>query len=463
MISVEALRPRAQPRAPEDVPFPASLRSLRQEMVIRASVCLFIIGFNEVLGVGTGIGADRAIRITAALGLLLNGPYYLAARTGHGFQRQAYARMLIDITCLTGGLLSAGGLAAAPYLGVYTFIPVYAAIVLSATACFVATGVSTALYLACAYLQYVGWFPVTVSSLPKNAWNVAAFNLLIINLVGALTAILAEAYRRSRTRLASLYQELERAHDESLRLNAEIQRASQLQMLAEVAGGVTHEIRNVLTAAFGHLEMARQKVRTAAPNVLPHLQQLQTSCEASIRIVENTLQMARQQPQETVPVSLAEVARRTIELTGYDLRRHGISVQLDFPADFPPVAAVPFRLQQVLLNLVTNAQDALRGRPAPKIITIAARTEPGYALVEVRDTGSGIPPDVLPRIFEPFYTTKATGTGLGLAISSNIVAESGGELTATNGPEGGAVFRLRLPIAKAEGPGGAPTVSPRSA
>jgi signal transduction histidine kinase len=362
--------------------------------------------------------------------------------------------MLIDITCLTGGLFSAGGLAAAPYLGVYTFIPVYAAIVLSSTACFVATGVSTALYLAGAYLQHVGWIPLTVSSLPKNAWNIAAFNLLIINLVGALTAILAEAYRRSRTRLASLYQELERAHDESLRLNAEIQRASQLQMLAEVAGGVTHEIRNVLTAAFGHLEMARQKVRAAAPSVLPHLQQLQTSCETSIRIVENTLQMARQQPQEIVSVSLIDVARRIVELKGYDLRRDGVSVQLDFPADLPPLAAAPFRLEQVLLNLVTNAQDALRGRPAPKIIAIVGSTEPGYAVVEVRDTGSGIAPEALPRIFEPFYTTKPMGTGLGLAISSGIVADLGGELTATNGPQGGAVFRMRLPVTKAEEPAG---------
>jgi two-component system C4-dicarboxylate transport sensor histidine kinase DctB len=293
---------------------------------------------------------------------------------------------------------------------------------------------------------------------------VAAFNLLIINLVGALTAILAEAYRRSRDRLARLYQELERAHDESLRLNAEIQRTSRLQMLAEVAAGVTHEIRNVLTVAFGHIEMARQKVRTAAPGALPHLSQLQASCETSVRIVENTLQMARREPQERVSVSLAEVARRTIELKGYDLRRDGISTRLEFPADLAPVAAVPFQLQQVLLNLITNAQDALREHPGPRIVAMTGRTEPGHVVLEVQDSGPGIPPEALSRVFEPFYTTKATGTGLGLAISSGIIGDLGGELQAANAPQGGAVFRVVLPRAMADEPAGdAGPVTPRSA
>src|SRR5207253_10134192 len=110
------------------------------------------------------------------------------------------------------------------------------------------------------------------------------------------------------------------------------------------------------------------------------------------------------------------------------------------------VAASAFQLEQVLLNLVGNAHEALRGRGAGAI-TIAGAVDDGRAVVEVRDNGPGITPEALPRIFEPFFTTKASGTGLGLAISAGIMRDAGGELTAANRPGGGAVFRLAFPAA----------------
>jgi C4-dicarboxylate-specific signal transduction histidine kinase len=120
---------------------------------------------------------------------------------------------------------------------------------------------------------------------------------------------------------------------------------------------------------------------------------------------------------------------------------------MEFPPAFPAVVAVPFQLEQVLLNLVSNAHDALHGVREGGTILIIGVVDRGRAVTEVRDNGPGIPDDVLPRIFEPFYTTKADGTGLGLAISAGIVRDSGGDLTAANRPEGGAVFRLALPVA----------------
>jgi C4-dicarboxylate-specific signal transduction histidine kinase len=161
---------------------------------------------------------------------------------------------------------------------------------------------------------------------------------------------------------------------------------------------------------------------------------------------------ARQSSDDRLPISLAEVARRTVELKGYDLRRNGIVLQLDFPRAYPLILGSPSRLQQVLLNLVSNAQDALRNGAGPRTIAIVGSTDIDRALLEVRDSGPGIPPDVLPRLFEPFYTTKPQGTGLGLAISADIVSALGGELSARNHPEGGAVFRLSLPVVPAPGP-----------
>jgi two-component system sensor histidine kinase HydH len=116
------------------------------------------------------------------------------------------------------------------------------------------------------------------------------------------------------------------------------------------------------------------------------------------------------------------------------------------PAE-PRPAIASFQLQQVLLNLVANAQDALRHAAAPRSIVVAGVANPEHAIVEVRDTGPGIPAETRARIFEPFFTTKAQGTGLGLAIAAGIVQNADGVITVDNPPSGGAVFRLTFPIA----------------
>jgi len=444
-----AYRPRARRSPEDDAAFQLQRRrsQFRQELMVRSSVCVLVLVFNELLGLGTSVGADMAIRTTALAGLLLNGPYYVAARSGERFRQQAYGRMAVDVVLLTLGLYGAGGLSAASYVGVYTIIPVYAGIVLSGAACLVATAFATVSFLVVVLLQHTGWLTTAVP--PTGAhWAVAGFNLLILNVVGWLTANLADVYRENRRRLGVLYQDLERAHDESFRLNAEIQRAARLNLLGEFVPGISHEIRNVLQLVFGHLELMRPKVKALGPEVMRHVDEVEQSCETAMRIVKNALDSARQPSAESVLVSLKEVARRTVELKGYDFRRDGISAQLDFPPDFPPVLAARFQLQQVLLNLVTNAQDALRGTREPRTIMIVGLPERERAVVEVRDSGPGIPTGILPRLFEPFYTTKASGTGLGLAISASIIRSLGGDLTAGNRREGGAVFRIALPAAR---------------
>jgi signal transduction histidine kinase len=414
-------------------------------MLVRAAVSVLILVFNELAGLGEG--PDPEIRTAALFGLGLNVPYYLAARWGRWLRVQAYARMLGDVILLTWGLYGGGGLAAAPYVSVYMIVPVYAGTVLSSRACLVATASATVGYLLVAFLQRAGTLPIT-APLPPNAWTVAIFNLLVVNVVGGLTALLARAYRHNRRRLAALYQDLERAYDESSRLNAEIQRSARLHVLGEVLAGVAHEIGNALQSALLPIELVRQKAGAVVPDILRHLEHIEYGCTTAVGVVKNVLQTARQSSDEKVPVSLADMARRTVELKGYSLRRDGIAIQLDFPADFPPVVGQPFRLQQVLLNLVVNAQEALRGSPRSRTIRIVGSTTEGRAVVEVHDTGPGIPADALPRLFEPFYTTKTDGTGLGLAISTDIVRDLGGDLTARNAPDGGAIFRVSLPIAR---------------
>src|SRR5262245_26076968 len=246
---VSAFRPRGVRRPEEDALFRAGRRRrrLRQELLVRAAVAILIFAFNELVGFG-GSGPDPEVRVTAVLAFALNGPYYLAARTAHWAWAQAFGRMLGDIALLSLALWGAGGLAAAPYVALYTIVPVYAGAVLSSPACLIATWSATAAYLAIVLAQSLGWLSLP-GPVPRNAWSVAVFNLLVLNVVGVLTAVLAHAYRRNRERLAFLYQELEQAYDEASRLNTELQRRARLQVLGEVMTGVAHEIRNALQGA----------------------------------------------------------------------------------------------------------------------------------------------------------------------------------------------------------------------
>jgi signal transduction histidine kinase len=429
-------------------------RRLVQELLVRAAIAVLIFGFNETYGLVAGEGVHPLIRGATLVALLLNVPYYLLGRTGRWPRAQAHARILIDVAFVTVGLYGAGGLAAASKLSVYLLVPVYAGIVYSGASCLIATLFATVAYVVVISLQQSGWLPMERVP-PPGAWGTAAFNLFMLNVVGGLTAFLAEVYRRSRHRVQALHQEVERTNRALLTLNQEIQRASRLQVLGEVVAGIAHEIRNVQQVAGGYVELARRQVADAVPQALPFLDRVEESCDTTMRIVRNALDMARQPAAERTPVALAEAAAHVAELKRYDLKRDRIGVELAFPADLPRVLAVPVQLQQVLLNLVTNAHDALREHPGRRVVRISGRCEGSWVCVDVRDSGPGIPPDALVKILEPFYTTKPTGTGLGLAISAGITRDCGGTLTADNAPEGGAVFQLRLPAASAD-EGGTP-------
>jgi signal transduction histidine kinase len=414
---------------------------LVQELIVRGSVAAAVLVFDRVYHLASGGRGNRGVAAVAMALLALNLFYYLAAGTGAGARLQAYLRMFVDIVLITVGMAAVGGVAAGQYLSIYAIIPIYAGLVLSSTACLVATGMSTVLYLAVALHHHAA-----VSNLDV-AWTVVAFNLLVLNIIGILTAVLAHAYRVSRTRLAETHRELERAHDETLALNTQIERAARMRVLGEVVAGVAHELNNLLTVALGQTELLSRQAGRLPAAVTAAVDRIRQSCETANRIVQNALSTARQPADERVILALSEIVTRITELKRYDLRRHHIAIRSRFAPDVQPVMGVPFQLQQVVLNLVTNAQQALQEHPHPRNIEIVGFQEGARVIVEVRDTGPGIAAAALPRLFEPFYTTKVSGTGLGLAISSTIVREHGGELTADNLPGGGAVFRLTLPAA----------------
>jgi signal transduction histidine kinase len=422
---------------------------LRHELAARIAVACLVLALPDL--VANGGETESIVRLTGLIALGLNLPYVLAFRTGYALRAQAYLRALVDVALITAGLYGAGGLGAAQYLGIYAIVPVYSAIVFSSLACVLAVLLATLAYLAIALLQVGGVLPFLQPPLP-GAWAIAGFNLLVLNLVGVLAAVVARAYRRSQRRLTALYAELERAHEQSLQLNAQLQRTAQRYVLSEVVAGITYEVRDALQGAFGHLWLARRGGPPLPAEALDHLNRVEEACENAMRIMSTALDNARDAEPAREPVAIADVVRRVVDLKAVEARREGVALAADLPAGLQPVLGTSVQLQQVLLNLVVNAQEALRNRPGRREIRITARGEGERATIEVRDTGPGIPPGVLPRVFEPFYTTKPDATGLGLAISAGIAERLGGTLTAENGRAGGAVFRLTLPTTAPSSP-----------
>src|SRR5215831_518407 len=180
---------------------------LYQELTVRGGVALVIVAFQLVFPVEPPVIA-RCISLLALFGLFLNGPYFLAARDERAFRAQAYVRMLVDVLLISIGLYFAGGLAAANFLGIYLVVIIYAGITFSSRACLAATAAATASYVAIVTLQHAGILSAPFE-LP-HATMIATFNLIVLNIAGALTAVLARALRESRRRLRSTYQELGR-------------------------------------------------------------------------------------------------------------------------------------------------------------------------------------------------------------------------------------------------------------
>src|SRR5207253_2542143 len=167
------------------------------------------------------------------------------------------------------------------------------------------------------------------------------------------------------------------------------------------------------------------------------------------RIVQNLLTFARQHKPERTPTSLNQVLDDTLELRGYELRVRGIDVQRDYDEQSPETMADAHQLQQVFLNLITNAEQAMeRAERDQQRLVIRTRRNGDLIRIDVEDTGPGIPPNLLERIFNPFFTTKPTvsGTELAISISLSIVREHEGRIWAENATQGGARFVIELPI-----------------
>src|SRR5207245_1368493 len=187
-------------------------------------------------------------------------------------------------------------------------------------------------------------------------------------------------------------------------------------------------------------------------NLKTCVKDIQEATDVARRVVQGLLTFGRQMPLERRHVSLDDLIEKVLALTAADLGLESVKVDRDLAADLPPVWADGHQLQQVLVNLVTNAKQAMAEVPeAERRLRVATRAL-GVDRVQItlEDTGPGIPADVLPKIFDPFVTTKGSaGTGLGLSISYGIIREHGGLITAHSRPGHGPTFTIDLPVSSA--------------
>ncbi len=232
---------------------------------------------------------------------------------------------------------------------------------------------------------------------------------------------------------------------ERRRLERQLARSEKMSSLGRMISGVAHELNNPLTSIVGYAQLVAAQGRD--PLLAERLGILRREAERCRRIVENLLSFARPSELQIRAVSLNDVARETIALLDYQLRVDRIAVVAELDREVPAVRGDAHQLGQVLVNLVTNARHAIRGQGGPGGIVIrTARAEAGRVLLEVRDSGPGVPLAIRARIFDPFFTTKAAdaGTGLGLWLVYGIVSAHGGTVEVQPAAEGGAAFRILL-------------------
>lgn len=275
--------------------------------------------------------------------------------------------------------------------------------------------------------------------------------ILMYNVVGGVTGLLAGREQRRRQQLEETargleasYAKLEEQSERIIAIEGQLRRAERLSLLGEMSAVVAHEIRNPLGSIRGTAEILKDDF-SPGDRKYEFVEILVKETERLNRVVEEFLRQARPQPGPRQRFDLAEELHLVTTLVAAEAKRRGVSLELR------ELSAVLCgdrdQLRQVVLNLLLNA---LHATPAGGTVTLSARRDGAQLLLQVSDTGAGISAADLPRVFEPFFTTKEEGTGLGLAVAKRIATAHGGTLEVASQEGQGTTVSLRLPAGDGE-------------
>ncbi len=259
------------------------------------------------------------------------------------------------------------------------------------------------------------------------------------NLLVAISRQLATTIEKVR-----LYEETCRAYEDLRKTQEQLLQSEKMSAVGQLIAGVAHELNNPLTAILGYAELL--ETEGLNERAKDYVGKLFKQAQRTHRVVQNLLSFARQRTPEREEIDIRKVLDETLALRDYDLKSNNIALEREAPLEPVLVIADPHQIEQVFLNIINNAVDAILETGQTGKIKIRVFTQNGHVCTQFNDDGPGLKD--AKRIFDPFYTTKSVGkgTGLGLSICYGIVKEHGGDITAFNAPEGGAVIEVKLPV-----------------
>ena len=242
-----------------------------------------------------------------------------------------------------------------------------------------------------------------------------------------------------------LYEETCRAYEDLRHTQEQLLQSEKMSAVGQLIAGVAHELNNPLTAILGYAQLLESEELNE--RAADYVSKLFKQAQRTHRVVQNLLSFARQRKPQKTNVDIRKVLEETLTLRDYDLRVNNIRIVRQIEDTIPAVVADPHQLEQVFLNVINNAVDAILEKEESGTLKVRVYSDEGLVHAVFQDSGPGIKEPA--KIFDPFYTTKSVGkgTGLGLSICYGIVKEHGGEITARNRPEGGAIVEITLPAA----------------
>lgn len=245
--------------------------------------------------------------------------------------------------------------------------------------------------------------------------------------------------------------ERKQAQDDLLRAQTELAHAARVATLGELTASIAHEVNQPLMAVVTSGEAGMRWLRRDPPDLYEvgiSIERIVSEGRRASEIVKRIRAFLSKAPAQHDTLIAGAIIEEAARLVEYELSRERVTLQVDIAPDLPALSGDRIQLQQVLVNLMVNAAQAMAGQAAPRRLRIhAAQPSAASVVITVSDTGPGIDMNGIDRLFDPFYTTKPQGMGMGLAICRSTVQAHGGRLTAANTPGAGACFQLTLPAA----------------
>ena len=269
---------------------------------------------------------------------------------------------------------------------------------------------------------------------------IISFGLLLVLLAASLAALLIQRRRRDV------------AESEVHLVRNELTHLTRVSVIGELSASLAHELNQPLTAILSNTQAAQRLMKSPQPDldtIREILVDIASDDHRAGEVIRRLRELLKKGEPRFQRVHGAEIVDSVLRLARHDLMSREVTVTTSLESTLPPVNGDPVQLQQVLLNLVMNAADAVRSLPATerRIAIALSNGQESTIKMTVSDRGHGIAADHVGKVFEPFFTTKAEGLGLGLSISRTIVEAHGGRLWASNHPDRGAILHMELPAA----------------